>query len=113
MKRKNTSSTPDASESVSQDQAVLSELRRMNTLLAKFTTRGMDRSESIPFLDASGYSSTQIGEILGVNPVTVRTTLHRARRASRGEAAAAMNTQGVVSRGVASEEEGSATNAAD
>ena len=64
------------------DDPVLVELRRMTRLLAALTTRGLARAEAILFLKSSGFSSTQIGEILGVNPVTVRTTLHRGRKSS-------------------------------
>src|SRR5947209_81051 len=100
MTRKQTSSSRDGGEAnATQDQAVLTELRRINRLLASFTTRGMDRSESIPFLDAAGYSSTQIGEILGVNPITVRTTLHRARLAKADDMTAKTNSQEAVSQG--------------
>lgn len=62
--------------------AVLDELRRMNRILATFTTRAMDKAEAIVFLDTVGFSSVQIGEILGVNPITARTTLHRSRKTS-------------------------------
>lgn len=62
--------------------AVLAELRTMNRLLAAFTTRDMEQPEAITFLDAAGFGPAQIAAVLGINPVTVRTTLFRARKAA-------------------------------
>lgn len=99
MSAKQAGSTRGSSETTDRDGAVLFELRRMNRLLAFFTTRGIERSQAIPFLDAAGYSSIEIGEILGVNPVTVRTTLHRGRRASGNDATVDRDSQDASSQG--------------
>jgi DNA-directed RNA polymerase specialized sigma24 family protein len=62
--------------------AVLAELRTMNRLLAAFTTRDMEPQKAIIFLDGAGFGAAQIAAVLGINPVTVRTTLFRARKAA-------------------------------
>ena len=67
--------------------AVLAELRTLNRLLAVFTTRGMEQLEAITLLDGAGYGAAQIAGVLGINPVTVRTTLFRTRRAAEKNSA--------------------------
>lgn len=62
--------------------AILAELRCMNRLLAAFTTRGVPRAEAITLLGVAGFGPGQIADLLGINPSTVRTTLHRARKAA-------------------------------
>jgi len=66
------------------NDGVIAELRKMNRLLAAYTTRGMPRGEAIAFLAAAGFAPSQIAEVLRVNPITVRTALHRARRTASG-----------------------------
>jgi len=61
----------------------------MNRLLAAFTTRGMRQPEAIGFLASAGFGPAQIAAVLGVNPVTVRTTLFRARKVAQSEEAKA------------------------
>lgn len=81
---------PSASAAQSDDPngAIVAELRTMNRLLAAFTTRGMQRPDAITFLAGAGFGPAQISDVLGINPVTVRTALFRARKAAVAEAAA-------------------------
>lgn len=76
--------------------AVIAELRTMNRLLAAFTTRDMDSQKAIMFLNAAGFGPVQIAGLLAINPVTVRTTLFRARKAAEKSNAKA-NPQRAVS----------------
>lgn len=67
--------------------AIIAELRTTNRLLAAFTTRDLEPQKAIVFLDAAGFGYAQIAGLLGINPVTVRTTLFRARKAAEKSSA--------------------------
>jgi len=65
------------------NSAVLAELRLMNRLLAALLTRTMPQGDAIKVLAGVGYGPTEIAVTLSMNPVTVRSKLFRARKASQ------------------------------
>jgi DNA-binding CsgD family transcriptional regulator len=60
-------------------------LNKIANLLALQTVAEMSREEQVRALDASGFSNAEVAGILGINPTTVRTTLHRVRKKNDGK----------------------------
>jgi hypothetical protein len=59
------------------------ELTRMTVALLVCLARGLkDSADQIQIMDSFGVSSPAIAKALGINPISVRTALHRRRQAS-------------------------------
>jgi DNA-directed RNA polymerase specialized sigma24 family protein len=68
----------------SEPQEDAGELARMTVALLVCLARELkDSADQIQVMDSFGVSSPTMAKALGINPVSVRTALHRRRRAKR------------------------------
>jgi DNA-directed RNA polymerase specialized sigma24 family protein len=65
------------------DSAVLTELQKMNRLLALVVTGAKKQVEQIAILSNAGFQPTEIAELLGTTSNTVGVTLSRLRKAGK------------------------------
>lgn len=59
---------------------VVNELRRIRKLLGLILVEGKPQNEKIGLLANAEFSSSQIGEVLGISATTVRVAQHQARK---------------------------------
>jgi len=62
---------------------ILSELKKMNKLLALLATHGRTQNEKIILLAQSGFSPKEISDFLGISSNLVSVSLHHARKKTK------------------------------
>jgi DNA-directed RNA polymerase specialized sigma24 family protein len=62
------------------NQEILTELKRMNKLLALLATQGKSQNDKIVLLAQLGFGPKEISELLGTTSNVVSVTLHKLRK---------------------------------